>query len=51
MLFTKATFCVPLLYCVLSLATQCTVIGPVCGFVCSFVRLCMCVFVVGLLPR
>ena len=31
---------------VLSLAAQCIVIGPVCGFLCMF----MCVFV-GLLPR
>jgi len=35
-----------LLHCALSLAAQCTVIGPVCGFVAG----CVCVFV-GLLPR
>jgi len=34
-----------LLHCVLSLAVQCIVIGPVCGFVC--VTVCRCV---SLLP-
>jgi len=36
--------CRPTLHCALSLAAQCIVIGPVCGFVC----LCVCMFV-GLL--
>ena len=36
-----------LLYCALSLAAQCIVIGPVCLLVCLFVDLCVCVFVCG----
>jgi len=33
------------LHCALSLATQCIVIGPVCGWVCGCVcgRVCLCV--------
>jgi len=30
-----------LLHCALSLAAQCIVIGPVCGFVCLFVFVCL----------
>ena len=33
-LLTGAAFCVVLLHCMLNLATQYIVIGPVCGFVC-----------------
>ena len=33
------------LYCALSLAAQCIVIGPACGFVCAFVCVCVCVWV------
>jgi len=33
-----------LLHCTLSLATQCIVIGPVCGFVAVCVCVCVCVW-------
>ena len=37
------------LHCALSLAAQCIVIGPVCGFVCVFV--CLYVIIIIIIER